>query len=142
MSFAAGDLEATLCQAYREQAVLYDRVLSLADSLTASLHRGEDVTGSLSQVMALLGEAAAVEARMGPSRKLWEDKHAPAGPELTAVVAEVRAQVERLAQWVAEAEGEAKAQQEQLVPQIDALLRIQERQRAYRSAQIRSQRGI
>jgi ABC-type transporter Mla subunit MlaD len=141
MSSAAGDLEATLCQAFREQATLYDRALSLADSLTASLRRGEDVTDSLGQVVALLGQVSDLEARLAPSWKLWEKRARQPCPELTAVLAEVQGLAQRLSHWVAEAEGEAKAQQQQIVPQLDALIRLREMRRAYGSVQIRSRRG-
>ena len=141
MSSAAGDLEATLCQAFREQATLYDRALSLADSLTPSLRRGEDVTDTLGQVVALLEQVSVLETRLALSWKLWEKKGRQPGPELTAVLAEVRGLAERLSHWVAEAEGEAKAQQQQIVPQLDALIRLRKMQRAYGSVQIRSRRG-
>jgi hypothetical protein len=123
--------EAALCQAFREQADRYRSALALADDLPAALRRGDDVSGRLAEVMALLDEVAAGEARLAPARGLWQRSGSAPGPELRALIADVTDLVDRLARTLGEAEQEVARRRQSLAPQLDALIRGRQMRRAY-----------
>jgi hypothetical protein len=131
MSAPAVSLEVALCAAYRGQAEHYRAAAAVAETLAGSLRDGREIAEPLGRVMGLISAIAAGEERVRAARERWVRSGGKPGAELRAVLAEVTHLIERLARGLAEAEQEATAQQAELAPQIDALIRGRAMRQAY-----------
>jgi hypothetical protein len=123
--------EAALCAAYREELDRYTRALRIAEGLPAALADGPDGGRALQHVRGLLDEVATIEARIAPSKSVWQESGRKPGAELGMLLAQMQVVIERLAACIHAAEQQAAAQKEQLVPELDAAVRSRRMLRAY-----------
>ncbi|HZT83562.1 MAG TPA: hypothetical protein VFA26_25250 [Gemmataceae bacterium] len=128
------DLEALLCQAYREQADCYERALPLAEEAARDIRGGGTGETPMIQLLALLDAVRAVEARAGPLKAEWQAAGRPPGAEFRAVLQRVAGLIERLTGHVQAAEHQARAHRDRLAPQLDAAAAGQRMQQAYAGA--------
>lgn len=120
--------------ALSEEAERYTQALRAAEELPAAIREGRDAEPYLRELVRQLDEVIGVEQRIaGPKRQWLQAGDAPAELEelrtrLAGLIRAVQAQVS----W---AEREATLRKHQLAPQLDALIRGQQMQRAYGTAQ-------
>lgn len=127
----AADLEATLAAAYAEEARGYAQALEAARGLAAAMRGGEVADASPRQLLTLLDNVAAVEARIAPDKATWQRCGRPAGPELTRAMAQVAGQIEALLVLIADAQREAEVHRARLQPELDATALGERMRRAY-----------
>lgn len=123
--------EEILCRAYQEEADLYAQALEVAANLPVAFQRGQNVDEPLERIASLLGEVAAIEGRIAPAKHAWKETRQRPGPQLGALLTRVTDLIQRLSEPIARAEQEATRRRDQLVPELDALARRQQMQRAY-----------
>jgi hypothetical protein len=134
MSNTADGAEAALCAAYQKEAECYARALALCDDLSGTLRQGESIDIKLEQVLSVLNEVAETERGVAGHKRVWEESGRQPGAQLLAVLARVSELIERLAARIREVEKEAAQQRSGLIPELDAVIRSQQMQRAYGSA--------
>ena len=72
-----------------------------------------------------------IEAGIAEAKRRWQRSGRKPGPQLQALLDEVARLIHVLAGHIGRAEQQAVAQQSELAPQIEALARSQQMQRAY-----------
>lgn len=123
--------DTVLLQAYTEEADHYSRALTLAADLPAALEHDGGANEKLQQVLTLLDEVAAIEARIAERKQRWQRTGQKLAPQLQSAVAKVAKLIELLAEQICRAERQAVAQQSQLAPELEAMARSQQMRRAY-----------
>ena len=131
MSAAPANAEHLLCAAYREEAILYDRALTIATDVLTALRRGDHAEESLRQLLAIFDQVSNIEARLAPVKARCAHNDAKPGPALEHAITEVRHLAERVQACIQEAERFARERKSELEPQLDAVIRGSQMQRAY-----------
>ncbi len=125
--------EAELTTAYRQEAEHYRRALARALPLADLLARGQAADASLRGMTEALDAVALIEQHIGPAKARFHTRGQPAGPELQAALDEVAGLIQQLLGHGAEAEAQARARRDQLLPQITATARRRQMLDAYGS---------
>jgi hypothetical protein len=128
---SAPSAEAVLCAAYQEEAALYRQALALTADIQSTLHQGGNAEAALQHVLTLLNQVGAIEARIAPVKAQYHGGGAKPGSQLHDVLQELRQIVERLAEGIGEAERVARERKSRLEPELDAIIRSSQMQRAY-----------
>ncbi len=123
--------DAVLIQAYTEEADRYSRALTLAADLPAALQHDSGANEKLQQVLALLDEVAVIEAGIAERKRQWQQTGQKPGSQLQSALENVAKLIELLAGHIGGAERQAIAHKSQLAPELDAMARSQQMQRAY-----------
>jgi hypothetical protein len=131
VSIRAADVEPLLYAAYQEEADLYGRALAAVTDVPAALQRGENTEARLQQMLELLQQIGTVESRIAPIKGRCQGSGWKPGPQLDQALAQVRRLIERLMACIQEAERCARQRKHQLEPELDALIRGSQMQRAY-----------
>jgi len=131
VSAVPANAEPLLCDAYREEAELYRQALAAGSDVLAALQRGERAEEPLRRLLRLLDRAGAIEARVAPIRAQCQNAGWKPGPPLDGMIGEVRHLIERLQACIQEAERVAHQRKSELEPQLDAVIRGSQMQRAY-----------
>ncbi len=131
MSDAGADLEALLQAAFVQEADCYAQALRLAGDLATACGQGEPIDGRLQQVLGLLDEVAAHEARIAPLKQRWERAGRPAGPALRTVMDRAAALIRELGRPLQTIEEAACVRRDRLGTELDVCNRRRRMQRAY-----------
>lgn|GEM_PF-2109185 len=123
--------EAVLCAAYEEEAVFYSQALATTASLVRALQQGVDTSGKLPHILDCLDQVGTVEARLETIKAAWQREGHKPGPRLRSVLKQVRELIEQLAAGIHEAEQAARCRKSQLEPELEAIARRSQMQRAY-----------
>jgi len=123
--------EAVLCAAYQEEAVFYSQALAATASLVHALQQGADPSGKLPHILGCLDQVAAVEARLETIKAAWQRSGDKPGPLLHGALTQIRELIEQLAAGIQEAEQAARQRKSQLEPELEAIARRSQMQRAY-----------
>src|SRR5262249_39525932 len=103
----------------------------LAEALPGLLARGESVDAALAQLLALLDEVAAVEARIAPVKAQWHQGDHQPGAELRELLSRLTRNLEHLSGHIQAADLEANARKCRLRPELDRGILSRQMQRAY-----------
>jgi hypothetical protein len=131
MSAAPANAESLLSEAYREEAELYRQALTAGSEVLAALQRGDNMENRLQQLLSFLDQVGAIEARVTLVKAQWQEAACKPGPQLKEIMTQVGQLVERLQACIQQAESLARARKSQLEPELDALIRGSQMQRAY-----------
>jgi hypothetical protein len=124
--------ENILCSAYDEEAGLYTRALQLTEETSSTCTLGQNANEKLAHVARLLDAVAAVEERIAGTKSLWRQLNQHPGAQLVAATAHVKELISRLTIHIQQAERQASAQRNLLVPELEAIARAHQMQQAYR----------
>ena len=128
----------TLSVALTEEAERYTQALRAAEELPPALREGRDTEPYLQEMVRQLSEVVQIEERIAGAKQQWLDFGAQSPRELEALRARLVELIRALLARVAWADKEATLRQHQLVPQLDALIRGQQMQRAYGASSTRT----
>jgi hypothetical protein len=123
--------ESVLYAAYIEEAEDYARAERLAGELAAACGRGEPLDDRLQQVLDLLKEIAARDARIAPVKESWMRAGRPTGAELRAVMDRIAALIGALSGHFQILEQAARSRRDALAAELDDCNRRRQMQRAY-----------
>lgn len=124
-------MEQSLCVSYRAQLTHYREALELAEGLVGRGRAGEDISTSVARLTTLLDQVARHERELSTSRAKEIQDTVSTSPELTELLTELTPLVERLTQYLAVVEEQVTARHQELVLQLDTLIRGQEMRKAY-----------
>jgi hypothetical protein len=124
----------TLSAAWTEEVDRYTQALEAAEALPAALREGRDGEPHLQELVRQLNEVARIEQQIAGPKHQWRQAGASAPPELEALRNRLVDVIRALQVHIAWAEKEASLRKRELVPQLDALIRGQQMQRAYGGA--------
>jgi cell division septum initiation protein DivIVA len=129
------EIEATLLAAYSEEGPCYAQALIVADQLAGFTSEPLQTEQTLVGLADLMRQIGAIDERVAPIREQWMAAKRQAGPQLAAAMKYVTRLIEQLRTKINELEKLATAKRDQLVPQMDGLLRSRQMKRAYASAE-------
>ncbi len=128
------EIEAALLTAYTEQAPLYAQALALANDLSTLMSESGKTEQGLQSLAELMQQIAAMDAGMASHREQWLVARRKAGAPLAATMKQVTELIEQLRTTISELEKLAIAKRDQLIPQMDGVVRSRQMKRAYASA--------
>lgn len=120
-----------LSAALAEEAERYAQALRAAEELPAALRDGRDFEPYLQELVQQLDEITRIEQRIAGAKQQWLQAGDPSPPELEALRARLVELIRAVQARVSWAEQEATLRKHQLMPQLDALIRGRQMQRAY-----------
>ncbi len=121
--------------ALAEEADRYTQALRAAEELPPALREGRDAGPHLQELARQLDAIAGIEQRIDGPKQQWLQAAEPSPAELEALRTRLVGLIRALQAQVSWAEREATLRKHQLAPQLDALARGQQMQRAYGMAQ-------
>jgi hypothetical protein len=131
-------IENSLCAAYQQQTAVYARALNIVEDLRATWRPDTDPNDALRAVADLMEQVAGLNAANDDLRQRWQQSARQPGTALADALLNMRTAIERLSSRIGDLEGLAKASKDQLVPELDRLLRGRQMQQAYAPAWRRS----
>jgi hypothetical protein len=137
MTDSGPDLEAILCDSYRQQATCYRQSLELAAAIQSAMEQGQQAQSELEALAASMQEVSNIEAETKEARQIWERSGKKPGSELQTALAEVAYLIQELLARIGDAEKHAQLQADRLAPQLDQLIRSQQMRRAYGGIMVR-----
>jgi hypothetical protein len=126
--------EQVLCAAYERQAADYAAALRLADDLLADRQQDGNPGTGMARLHALVENIARTNAALAGPRQEWLQSGRKPGPLLDAALQTVARLIRDLGDRVRDLEQRVTARQNQLVPELDRLLRGRQMQQAYATA--------
>jgi hypothetical protein len=126
--------EALLGAAFQQQADVYAEALTLADDLLAAWQPGIDPGPVLQKIGAFMAQIASSNAAIAQQRLQWQQSGRKPEPKLQSTMQSVTQLIERLANRIRELEHRASTYKDQLIPELDNLVRARQMQRAYATA--------
>ncbi len=117
--------------AFAEEAERYTQALRAAEELPAAIREGRDTAPYLQELVRQLHEVARVEQQIAGPKQQWLQSGGQSHPELETWRVRLEGFIRALLEQVRWAEREAALRQHQLAPELDALIRGQQMQRAY-----------
>jgi hypothetical protein len=127
------DVDPLLCAAYREEADLYREALAAVEGLPAALQGGGNTQARLQKMLGLLQQIGTIEKRLVPVKARCRGKAWKRSAELVEVIAQIEKMIGRLMTGIQEAQQIARRRKSELEPELDALIRGSQMQRAYGS---------
>lgn len=127
----SASLEERLLAGYSEQLRRYDRAAALLDEVPS---QGAETSGAepwAHALHALLQEAAAIAATMAADVASWRQARCRPGPELHSVLERLGRRVQGLSRSIDQRIDGLRARQQQLVPEMDAVIDKRRMLRAY-----------
>ena len=122
MTNLVGALEERLRQGYQQQLILYDQALVIVEE------RGPDWAHALGTI---LEKVTLLDATMTGDKTAWRGSAVQAGPELSVLLDQVKQRIARLAECIHCDITDLQARQQQLLPEIDDLIRRRRMLEAY-----------
>ncbi len=120
-----------LLEAYRTEANLFRQALGLGAEVLAALQQGHDAREHVQRLLDLVAQTGEIETKAGSLHAQTQDSQQERTPAIEEAIQLVLQLSQRLQACIQEAEGVARARKSQLEPQLDALIRASQMQRAY-----------
>jgi hypothetical protein len=125
--------ETILREAFAEEAERYGEILKLAEELSTAFREGDTGASRLGRIQKGLEEVAAIEARIAPTKRAWEESGRQPGPELEEEMSRLRKLLTRLVERIRTAEEEVAARMSRMEPELETIARGRKMRRAYGS---------
>jgi hypothetical protein len=126
--------EALLGAAFQQQADVYAEALTLADDLLTAWEPGIDPGPPLQHISGLMAQIASSNAAFAQHRLQWQQSGRKPEPKLQSTMQSVTQLIERLADRIRALERLASTYKDQLIPELDNMVRARQMQRAYATA--------
>ena len=130
----APSIEQELHSALLNEAECYERAVAVVERLDAQLAAGGDGEALVRELHGWLEKTAAIQSTTAPARQAWQAAGERSGPELRSILDRVAGLLQRLMAMVQAVERTAQARRDQLLPELDNVVRGQRMQRAYGGA--------
>lgn len=130
----APSIEQELRAALLNEAECYEHAAAVVERLEAQLAAGGDGEALVRELHGWLAKTAAIQSSTAPARQAWQAAGARPGPELRSILDRVGGLLQRLMALVQAVERNAQVRRDQLLPELDAVVRGHRMQRAYGGA--------
>src|SRR3569623_1194062 len=127
-------LEEQLCDGYAEEKAIYTQALGIAQAMRQAEAQGDAAPVGLTDLVQILENANRVEARLAPLKDAWRQAGRRPQGNLVQLLGEVARLIQEVQHIVDQSLQATQQQQQQLAPEVDALIRRQNMRRAYGAA--------